>query len=158
MTMGLNYMRALVCSFAGSAVVPVIDTDGVSRSINFGGTFPVNALAGQDHFGLQVGASGDASVGDEWSLGSQITEGSGVGMLHHGVVDVISTEVVEGVIEFTVTRSFINTTEAPITIREVGLVARHSGYNILLSRDVIEPIEIPSMDGVNVMFTHRTAL
>lgn len=158
MTMVLNYMRALACSFAGSGAIPVIDTDGVSRSINFGGTFPVNALAGQDYFGLQVGSSGAEPVGSEYALGNPIAHGDGNGCLMYGTVTYTPTSVDGNSIQFACLRGFINMTPDPITIREVGLVARHSGYNILLSRDVIVPIEIPPYDGVTVTMIHRTVL
>lgn len=153
-----NYMIALACSFYGGAEIPVVDTDGVSRNVNFIGKFPTNATTAQDHFGIQVGMSNAGPVGNEYKLDVPITHGAGVGQLQYGAVSVDPTVVGDGIIEFKVARGFINETSNPITIREVGLVARCSGYNILLERNVIEPVEIPPYDGVNVTITHRTEI
>lgn len=154
----LNYMAALVCSFDDSPLAPVVDTDGVSRNIDFGGTFPANALVAQSHYGIVVGTSGDAQVGDEHSLIAPIVHGMSTGNLCYGAMGRSSTSVVGNTIEFSLGRSFLNLTPDPITIREVGLVARHSGYNILLERNVVDPIEILPSDGVNIKITHQTTI
>jgi len=154
----LNYFKALACSFYGGAAIPVIDTGGISRSIDFVGTFPTNALAGQGHFGIQVGTDTAPSTGSEYTLGSPVAHGSDNGQLQYGEMRYNATAVSGSNIEFSCYRSFINLSENPITIREVGLVARHSGYDILLMRNTIDPIEIPPYDGVNVTITHRTVI
>lgn len=154
----LNYMNALACSVDGSAIAPVVDTGGVSRSVDFGGTFPANALTEQGHYGILIGASGSVPTGDEHSLVSPIPNGRSAGSLYYGAVRCVNTIVKGNAIEFSLTRGFINLTSESIVVREIGLVSRHSGYNILLERNVIDPIEIPPYDGVNVTITHRTVI
>ncbi len=155
----LNFMRALVCSFNGSALVSVVDTSGTSRSINFGGIFPMS-ITGSSHYGIVVGTDGESAVGNEHSLGKMITPGSELGKLIHGNVSFSPTVVGDDGenIEFKAHRSLINMAEDPITIREVGLIARRSDYNILLARDVIYPVEIPGYDGIDTIVTIRTEL
>ena len=153
-----NYLRAIVCSFNGSALVSVPDADGTARSINFAGTFPVNAIAGVDYYGVLVGTSGDSTVGDENVLGGPIPHGDVEGSLVHSDVFFAPTETDETGAELALHRSFANVSPDPITVREVGVVARHSGYNILLLRDVVDPMEIPAGGGVNVTVALRTEL
>lgn len=158
MTLVLNYMRAIVCSFSGTALVPVVDTTGVSRSVSFSGVFPVGAPGLNSSYGLQVGTSGDPTVADCYSLVSPVEHGGGVGQLHYGQVSIDATRVDDDEIWLQVRRIFTNLSDSPITIREVALTANVSGYNILLSRDVIAPVEIPSMDGAIVSSILKTVL
>ena len=153
-----NYLRAIVCSFNGSALVSVPDTDGTTRSINFAGTFPANAVAGVDYYGILVGTSGDSTIGDENVLGGPIPHGGVEGSLNHSDVFFTPTETDDTGAELALHRSFVNMSPDPITVREVGVVARHSGYNVLLLRDVVDPIEIPAGGGVNVTVVLRTEL
>lgn len=153
-----NFMKAMACSFDGSALLPVIDTGGVERNINFSGTFPTGALATQDHFGLQVGTNDTVTTGNEYALGSQVANGNGTGFLVHGPMSFSSTQAGPTTIEFSMGRSFINLSTEPITIREIGLVSRISGYNILMIRDVVNPIVVPVNDGINASMTLRTVL
>ncbi len=153
-----NYLRAIVCSFNGSALVSVPDTDGTTRSINFAGTFPANAVAGVDYYGILVGTSGDSTIGDENVLGAPIPHGGVDGSLNHSDVFFTPTETDDTGAELALHRSFVNMSPDPITVREVGVVARHSGYNVLLLRDVVDPMEIPAGGGVNVTVVLRTEL
>ncbi len=155
----LNFMRALACSFAGSALVSVVDTGGTSRSIDFGGIFPMS-ITGSSHYGIVVGTGDESTVGNEHSLGEMVTPGSELGKLIHGNVSFSPTVVGDGGedIEFEAHRSLINMAEDPITIREIGLVARRSDRNILLARDVIDPVEIPGCDGIDTTVKIRTEL
>jgi hypothetical protein len=153
-----NFMRALVCSFNGTALVAVVDTGGVGRSVSFAGTIPVAAMGGQAYFGAVIGSAGAATVGSEFALGSQIQHGSGSGTLMYSDVTITPTTVDGSNIEFAIRRSFVNLTESPQTVCELGIVARHSGYNILILRDVFDPIEIPPNGGVAASVVIRTVI
>lgn len=153
-----NFMEFVACSFDGNALRPVVDTGGVSRNIDFDGKIPSAAPGATHAYGILVGKSGNGNTGEEFALMEMIPHGLEDGNLWCSHVTITPTVVEGDTISFSVRRSFINLTPDPITVREVGLVAQQSGYNILLSRNVIDPIEIPPYDGVNVTITHRTVI
>ena len=143
----INFMKSLEL-FMGhiydqdSYIVYMVDTGGTERSIfgsqSYGDRFFVAcALSGDSQVGIVVGTGATAVTTSDNALDTQIAHGGGSGQLNYGASS-CNGAVDSGVgCTMTFTRDFGNASGDTITIREIGIVVRHSGYYCLISRDIV---------------------
>jgi len=109
-------------------------------------------------YGIVVGSDATPATAEDHAIVAPISAGDEDGNLIYGHTLGGVVEVVGSTIRLHVARMVINMGEVPVTIREVAMICKVGGYNILLSRNVIDPIEIPPYDGVNIKITHQTTI
>ena len=113
------------------------------------------ALKEDDSHGILVGTGTKTVEADDYALESKVPNGVGSGMMLYLSSDVENVEVVGNEARLVLKRSFINHSGADITINEVGLVVRQfcPEDNILVIRDLIEPITVPNDYTLDVQYT-----
>jgi len=138
----------------------ITDTGGASRGLDGGPgagheqtAFNVAAAAATATNGITVGRGNTAvSLGDN-ALGTPIAEGVGANQLNYAIVVVTHTE---GVASDTihVQRTATNNSAAPITVKEIGLIASSlsTGWHFLLVRDVITDTPVAIGQSITVTF------
>jgi hypothetical protein len=85
----------------------------------------MQAGAGDDTFGIQVGTGTTAVAIDQYALAGKIAHGAGTGQLQYGAMSVLTPpQTVGNKRQFTAARTFTNLSGADITVNEVGLVVQ----------------------------------
>lgn len=153
-----NFLKLMGNSIAGSSAMEVVDTTGAHRSVSPAGIMNVMAPMADISYGIVVGSDATPATAEDHAIVAPISAGDEDGNLIYGQTSGGVVEVVGSTIQLHVARMVINMGEVPVTIREVAMICKVGGYNILLSRNVIDPIEIPPYDGVNVTITHQTTI
>jgi len=112
------------------------------------------ALKQDDSHGILIGTGTESVSVDDYTLSSKIPNGLEKGKMLY-LESVISDVIVSGNSAYVkLTRSFLNYSGDTITINEVGLAVRQFSpkTDILIIRDLIEPIEVPNNYGVDVSY------
>lgn len=101
-------------------------------------------LLGDSYSGLIVGTNNTAPTANDVKLGNLITHGTGVGQLQYGLqysTDGVTT--LGNVSSFSMTRTFVNNSGAPITVSEMGFCTFYSATRyFLMLRDLLSPSQI----------------
>jgi hypothetical protein len=177
----LRTMAVAPITFNSSQTTSLTDTSGTSRTYCGAcitpppsattsyalGTSPlsVNAGAGVDSYGIQVGTGASAVTRDDYQLGGKIVHGNASGQLSYGAMTVEDTDGTPPDTTFRVIRTFTNNTSSPITVYEIGLVIANA-YNIggttiytyyfLIARDVLTaPQSIPAGATLTVRYIFK---
>ena len=153
-----NFLKLMGNSIVGSSAMEVVDTTGARRSVSPAGIMNVMAPAADISYGIVVGSDATPATAEDHAIVAPIPAGDEDGSLIYGQTLGGVVEVVGSTIRLRVARGVINVGEVPVTIREAAMICKVGGYNILLSRNVIDPIEIPPYDGVSVTITYQTVL
>ena len=168
-----NFAKALltILSSPGSGVTT---STSIGATVNFfgewyAGTYygggvhlAMNALSGDDSFGIVVG-SGTTNVSPtDSSLASKISNGTGSGQLSYQT-HTTNSSFSSSSSFIQISRTFINNSGADVVVREVGLIARNffrdnSGVKndakILIARDVLpNPVTVKPLGSLNVTYT-----
>jgi len=159
--------------------VSVTDVNGSPQSIYtewYGGTLgggtpaAMNAPAGDDSFGIVVGSGTKPVSYNDYSLAKKIYNGSEPGKLSYGPTGVsdVYVDTTRNLARFTISRTFTNLSNSPVSVSEVGIVARSywrdsSGVKqdikYLIVRDVIDPpITVPPNGTLTVVYTFEVSL
>jgi len=150
-------LRGLMYEGVQGQSVTLRDTGGTNRlypNLNLGaGTseiLGINAGAGIDAYGLQVGTGSTAVTRDDYSLAAKINHGAGAGQLTYNASTVEAVDGTPPASQFRVIRTYTNSSGGSITVREIGLVAHENRTGApadayyLIIRDVLgTPIEVP---------------
>lgn len=132
------------------------DTGGTNRSITMSANnLRIQAAAGVTAYGLRVGKGSTAVTIADYQFETPLAEGTGVDQLNHLVSTYTAPAVVGSDCSFTIRRSMINNSGAPITgINEIGAYMRMSSYYGLAFRDVLgSPASVPDGGAITVTYT-----
>lgn len=125
----------------------------------------VDAGVGVDTYGVLVGSNngGTPEGNEDYNLDTKILHsGEGeAGKLDYQDVTFVKARVVGVNVDLDVSRSFINETANPITVKEIGIVCRQkynapTYYYHLLLRDVVSDFSITVGYTLTVVYTLRT--
>jgi hypothetical protein len=119
--------------------------------------FRVNADAGSDAWGIQVGTGTNPVTISDYKLQSKISHGTGSGQLQYGAVSVGTVAIVGTSAQFTIARTFTNSSGADITVNEVGLVWLYIDYCYLLDRSLLT-FTIPNGESRTVTYTIKVTV
>jgi len=168
----IKILRGLLSANAGVYTVPVVDVTGATRSFycthwsSYKDYFyPMRADGGDDstHRGIVVGTGTTPPSPDDYALESMIPHGTSAGTLDYE--ETVYEDVVTSgnITSFNVVRMFINRTETPITVSEIGLIVWNyvwdnytieADYRYLIARDVLSPpVEVPGYGSIAVTYT-----
>jgi len=154
-----NFAQMLSCMFTAernAVSTTITNTSGTSQTFfaSFFGTNPsytigvaplcMNAPAGNDTHGIQVGSGSTPVSRDDYKLDTKISHGSGSGQLQYGAMTIGIPNGTPPNTVFSVSRTFTNGSGADVTINEIGLVILNCCYNpdyqlgyFLIARDVL---------------------
>jgi hypothetical protein len=148
-------------SMLGAVAVTTTDTSNTGRSLP-GGTnsyATAAALAADSTYGIVVGSSNTAVAIADYKLGTQITHGATSGLLQYGASTVISPATVGSYSSWFLTRSFLNSSGANITIYETGIYAKaYSNWLFLIERNIPTPYVCANTFGCVVSYEFRTTV
>ena len=155
----LKILYAYAYGRAGQACCNITDVNGNSHAFipGFDSGAPIlalNAHDGEDSYGIWVGSGTTSPSPDDTSLENKIPNST----LHYNVCTVIEPSTSGNVTSMTITRSFVNQGNSPVTVSEVGLIAAigssKSWYGYLIARDVISsPVTVNPGDTIQVKYT-----
>lgn len=119
----------------------------------------VDAGANDATHGIVVGTGDAAEDNEDYTLETQIAEGTGAGQLTHGSVTVEDAAVVGANVDLEVTRTFTNGSGDTITVSEVGIYTKtFTNYHCII-RDVLEAgVDVPASCALSVIYTLRTTV
>lgn len=123
--------------------------------------FNIGALVNDSLYGIVVGTGNTPADNEDNKLETQLTEGTGLGNITHGAMDVTDTPSVVGAnVDWEILRSFPNNTGSTITIREAGIyVNAFPAYYHCVIRDVLGiPVVLPDKCALTVYYTLRTTV
>jgi len=168
------------------ASAPVVDVNGSTQSIytewykgygtSNGTPLALKAGDNDDSYGIVVGSGTRPVAINDYSLASKISHGSGSGQLDYDPTTAfisVDTSVSPPVAYIVISRVFNNVSDSPITISEVGLVARSYWFlttstgapvtdqdvKYLIARDVLPTqYTVPPNASANVRITIKVVL
>ena len=122
----------------------------------------VKAPVSNDEYGIVVGTNDGSSAEDneDYALDTKILH-SGIGAagcLNYQAVTFVVTREVGPNIDFDISRTFLNETGVGITVKEIGIICRHSGFDHyhLFLRDVVADELVGDAETLTVIYTLRT--
>ena len=146
----------------------VVDTDGTSRTIIYGGTISNHGVAGRinaeddnDDYGIMVGSGTVAVSPEDYQLASKIAHGIGTGQLDYGTQTFETVVVSNNTSSFRVSRTFTNLSGASISVQELGIAMKtyttdQTTISILILRDVLaSPVSVPDGATLTVRYTFQ---
>jgi len=168
----ISYMFGNTTTFSQSDIVNSINIPTTYRLRNTSGTTyqympawvanPLEASAGNDTLGIVVGSGSTAVTLNDYNLVSKIPHGTTAGRLAYGASTVQNMDVSDPTLwTFKITRTFTNSSGAPIDIREIGLIGtylRISGTllttdKVMIARDALSSsITVQPNDQVLVQY------
>ncbi len=152
-----QWMVALRHGFINDpAGTPGTDTGGTARAraaatVNM----RYDAAAGDSTYGLVVGSGTDPVTVNDYKLQTQILHGLAAGLLDHKVVTFTTTTVLGSSAVFKISRAFVNSSGAQITVRELGLYEKGNSSWIFCSvRDLTpSPVVVDNTKTLTAEFT-----
>lgn len=155
----------LVCAQVGQKDdLSMKDTGGVARAINSHAVnFRVTAAITQVTYGIVVGTGSAAVAIDDYALATMCDEGTGENQLNYYACTVSDPSVSAPDCSFTITRSAINNSGAPIVVAEIGLNMTAydtlTPYYFLGIRDVlVSSVEVPDGGAITVVYTIKVTV
>ena len=140
----------------------IINVNGESANFYLGTVGELSASAGDDTLGIVVGSGSTAVTLNDYNLVSKIPHGTTAGRLAYGASTVQNMDVSDPTLwTFKITRTFTNSSGAPIDIREIGLIGtylRISGTllttdKVMIARDALSSsITVQPNDQVLVQY------
>jgi len=151
-------MFAQVCDLEGAAYGTIKATDG---SVGYGYAEARNfRVESHGSYGGIFCGTGDTPVAiDDFELEGLIAEGAGPGQFNYSGMSTVTAATLDGShCQFGVSRSPVNNSGNPITVKEVGI---HTSFYVsttqkwmLAIRDVLEtPQEVPNGGAITVDYT-----
>jgi len=116
----------------------------------------VEASSTNDTYGILVG-SGTGAI--DYNLQTKIAHGTGAGTLEYGACSISQPEVIGNYTEFEITRTFTNSSGAPIIINEIGLFLKGTSTSgsIMVMRKV-QQITLGNGEDVTITVFVRTEI
>jgi len=105
----------------------------------------VEANEKEGAYGIVIG-SGDSPVNiDDYDLDTKISHGDEAGKMHYNATTVESTAKINNGYIFRIIRTFTNNSGGDITVKEIGIIAKHRENKYLIARDVLSsPVTVPN--------------
>lgn len=126
---------------------------------NFFFLFSILGDAGDVSQGIIVGSGSTPNTITTFCLAQKITHGTGADQLQYQVMAVDEVTNPEGnILQFEITRMFINGSENTVTVREIGILVKTYGgtrtpQSFLVARDVLaSPVNVPSGSTLTVKY------
>jgi hypothetical protein len=126
----------------------------------------VTDSSNDNNYGIQIGTGTTAPSITDTRLSQLITNGTGVGQMQYGGVNVTGpvTNTTNNTGYITITRTFTNNSGASITVSEVGLVA-YSGtlglasnqYYLIIYDLLPTPITVPNGSSLSISYEIQVA-
>lgn len=134
-----NNTFALITTSNGTAVVN--NTTPISSLL------PVNASAGTDSYGILIGSGTNPVSPDNYNLQSKIPNSA----MSYGAVSISSLSSTGSGYQFTISRTFTNSSSSAITVSEVGVA---TAAKVLILRDLLSPAaSVPSGGTLTITYT-----
>ncbi|GAH32605.1 unnamed protein product [marine sediment metagenome] len=122
----------------------------------------VDAVAGNDAYGIVVGTNAGATAEDNenFAIDTTIASGGGGGQLDYQAVTFIAPRIVGPNIDFDISRAFVNNSGGIITVREIGIICRNTTdtKDHLLLRDVVADEAVGIGLTLTVVYILRTTV
>jgi hypothetical protein len=115
----------------------------------------ISAGNGVDTWGIMLGTSNTAKGDSDYTLGAKIAHGIGSGQLSYGTTTNNPPEVTDNITDMSFTRTFINNSGAPITVREIGIALKGNPTPVLIVRDLTD-FTLAAGDDVTIEVFFRT--
>ena len=128
-----------------------------------GWNFRMDGAANNQALGIVIGISNTPVSVSDYALGSQITQGTGIGQMDHLASVINASVVADPKCDFLLTRSFANNSGGLITVRESGIYIMlerslspfTAAYGCGV-RDVFStPQDVPDGGGITIEYTLR---
>lgn len=163
----IGFLKHLYGAFI-SANVTIKDTGGTNRVVeepanSTWNRFRIDAADDNDDFGIVVGTGTTAESNIDHNLATQIAHGSGAGQLDYGAHGFTAPAVVGSNVDMIVSRTFLNSSGAEISITEIGIYCHSessaTAWYFCLLRDVLtSAIPVPNGQTATVQYTIRTTV
>lgn len=150
-----SYTRAfldILAAHFGESSVSTPDIANVLQDTYPGGIGQGWMSIGSSTRGLLVGTDPTAYAMTDYSLGTQITDGTGSGQLEFGVNVINTPTTVGGTRRILVVREFTNNSGGGVTVRETGCVALCWPNDFLIWRDAPVTHVIPDGDSATLTY------
>ena len=144
---------------SGGGTVKMTDGSTEGNAYYSARSFRCSAGIGVDRSGLRVGKDSTPVSINDYALGAPVAEGTGLDQLQHQLTYFTGPSVVGPTLSFTMQRSFINHSGAPISgIQEIGSYIEFTGSMLgrvaLGFRDVLgASFAIPDGGAITVTYT-----
>lgn len=127
------------------------------ENLDGGTTYGYRAAAGEDSHGILVGSGTDAEDFEDYSLQTQIVEGSGAGQLSHTESEAHSVSYAGLTMENELVRYFNNNSGGDVSVNEVVLATYGHAYGVwdfIVSRDKLtSTVTVPDTGQLRVTYT-----
>ena len=161
----IGFLNVLFTNLTGQKITN-INTSGGSYTINYTDEMLVTDSSNDNNYGIQIGTGTTAPSITDTRLSQLITNGTGVGQMQYGGVNVTGpvTNTTNNTGYITITRTFTNNSGASITVSEVGLVA-YSGtlglasnqYYLIIYDLLPTPITVPNGSSLSISYEIQVA-
>ena len=161
----IGFLNVLFTNLTGQKITN-INTSGGSYTINYTDEMLVTDSSNDNNYGIQIGTGTTAPSITDTRLSQLITNGTGVGQMQYGGVNVTGpvTNTTNNTGYITITRTFTNNSGASITVSEVGLVA-YSGtlglasnqYYLIIHDLLPTPITVPNGSSLSISYEIQVA-
>jgi len=155
-----NWYRILYAHMASTST-SLVHTSGNSWGvINFGDNWKFVAAANEDYIGIVIGTGIAAVTIDDYKLDSQIMQGTGSGQMRHLASTPGWPSVAGSSCDFLASRTFLNNSGGPITVRESGIYCRvkgptYYGYACIVRDILATPQDVPDGGSITIDYTLR---
>jgi len=161
----IGFLNVLFTNLTGQKITN-INTSGGSYTINYTDEMLVTDSSNDNNYGIQIGTGTTAPSITDTRLSQLITNGTGVGQMQYGGVNVTGpvTNTTNNTGYITITRTFTNNSGASITVSEVGLVAwsgpksNETNQFYLIIHDLLPtPITVPNGSSLSISYEIQVA-
>jgi len=120
---------------------------GVNQGWIAGNNMSANGASGNIYEGLVVGSDDTAEAVTDYTLNTQIAEGSAAGQLQYGLCAFNAPVEEGGAVDLYLTRTFVNNSGGNVTIKEMGFYMQqgsnsNSTYARCIIRDILQTPEV----------------
>ena len=161
----LQFMQFMYGRFRPISNVNGKDVDGAQTHIVDTSSLNSNRLdagVGDDTFGLVVGTNAGSTpeANDNYVLDTKIlnTAVGEAGKLYYQSVTFVAPTANGGNVDFDITRTWLNETGSPITVKEIGMICKNitdTKYHLLL-RDVVSDEVVADGYTLTLVYTLRS--
>ncbi|MBA7528943.1 hypothetical protein ES705_21135 [subsurface metagenome] len=136
------------------------DVDGSNESApKYESMFAVNAGAGQDIYGTQLGTGTTPVENDDFVMETKIMNGGGATQLNYGLQADIPAIEVGANVDYQLLRSFTNNSGGTIQVTEAGIYAFIKAATFAMTvHDVFTAVPVADGETITATYTFRTTV
>jgi len=130
----------------------IIDTDGNPSSITSGSNISCNANLNETHLGIAVGQGDTPVQRNDYSLDNRYGDNN---VFKHlpSLISNVGVDAGDNTGKVSIVRGFLNVTENPVDVNEVGLIIGTTDVQTLIHRKVLSsPVTIPADELLSVAY------